>query len=1269
MPAQCCTRDRLGIVGALALLTAIPANAAVIVNEILYHADAVSPDPMCQHEWVELYNAGNSDIDLVGWVIANRDGAGGPNARTLPSAQLPPGAYLVIHIASGSNDLDLSDGCGEYFTGDAPGSNLFDDGSDECGLYAGALIVDFAAWNFGDSGYVPGTAAGDAVAAGVWTPGAFRNTAAIANDESDMLRVVLAGTSLGRDQNGTDTDTPQDWDALGGRDAFDCTLCRQNLDAAYFVEFPEERSARMVASWTVMLYLSGDNDLEKYAYGKLKSIEHSVHGSDVNVNIVAMVDGQTMTRQAALDQNGNLMPLPGTGIAFRSRIGDERSSNYIAVTPTAGVSPNLGEVDMCDPQTLKGFISWARTNFPASHYALIVFAHGGGWKAWGPDQTNTGPHYDHMFMGEFSTALADVTGDNILDMLAFDSCLMGMIEVASQVESHCHHFVGHEQISWAEMFPYELTLPQLKTHASWTGRELGTRVVDDYAVKAAAGSTAVGMYTIACVDEGRLPELMTKVSQAAGQLRGGCDDFQTHDTPKDNVEDRLRAHANKTQRFHDENYMDLRHFAQLVEADRVIPNQYKTALRGSDGVIALSRPGGPVVIAEKHGSGYGRHANGLTIYMPQVRTVAKPTSQVHDGDDAYDYPSHSRLTDGASQRAMYALNNDCLPQLAVNVEDPNTALAAPSEWPLVPTPSFRFAADTDWDEFLLRYYHPVADNHILKATGLDCNGKQVTITPKVNNWPTPDEITIYPGFTVHFSAKGSTDADTSTERPIHWMWDFDNHASACGASCIAPYEVPSGADAATAANDDMNAEHDCDKAPLTDEKEVDEKEPTHVFSAIGDYVVTLHVWDDNHTFKYHDTRKAGAVDPQGAKYAHPQTDDHVSIVHVVPCPPAPPCPPTPPATPRTPENARPSDRTTYRTVESFTSTQDSIITGGCWWGTYDSESGDCGGLYPDSFTVRYYQDAGGLPGPVMAEFSQADGTLTVTLPQATGLLIANALPEYLSTGIHEPFTVPAGVCTWIEITNGIPECTWLWEDAAGDDRLSLQAPASQTGYSLDDIVTADRAVSLAVEELAPSACLPPPPPNDECSGAILLPNGLLVNVGNEFATTTLDEPAMSCLPGSARGAGTVWFAFVAEDTSARVSVCASGAAYAVLAIYEGPCEQLIEVGLDDDTCGPGSSTTATGLLPGQLYFVKLASRDDTTRGLHQVQLLMPAPPPLLGDVNGDGVIDIEDFDLFAVCLHGPDVFPPDGCEQADLSDDSDVDLADFAEFQQALGAQ
>ena len=62
-------------------------------------------------------------------------------------------------------------------------------------------------------------------------------------------------------------------------------------------------------------------------------------------------------------------------------------------------------------------------------------------------------------------------------------------------------------------------------------------------------------------------------------------------------------------------------------------------------------------------------------------------------------------------------------------------------------------------------------------------------------------------------------------------------------------------------------------------------------------------------------------------------------------------------------------------------------------------------------------------------------------------------------------------------------------------------------------------------------------------------------------------------------------------------------------------------------------------------------------------LLRSCASCLWSDLNCDDVGDLADFHVFGNCMHGPNVPVSDACVPADLNDDMDVDLHDFAEFQ------
>lgn len=60
-------------------------------------------------------------------------------------------------------------------------------------------------------------------------------------------------------------------------------------------------------------------------------------------------------------------------------------------------------------------------------------------------------------------------------------------------------------------------------------------------------------------------------------------------------------------------------------------------------------------------------------------------------------------------------------------------------------------------------------------------------------------------------------------------------------------------------------------------------------------------------------------------------------------------------------------------------------------------------------------------------------------------------------------------------------------------------------------------------------------------------------------------------------------------------------------------------------------------------------------------------PCRTGDLDCDGDVDLDDFNIFAGCLTGPNGGVDSGCDTSDLNGDGDVDLLDFASFAVLFG--
>jgi hypothetical protein len=115
--------------------------------------------------------------------------------------------------------------------------------------------------------------------------------------------------------------------------------------------------------WTFMVYLSADNNLEPAGIHDFNEME--TVGSTDDINIIVQFD-----RSPGYDSsNGNW-----TG-ARRYLVTKDNDMNIISSKMLA----DLGDTNMGDPQTFVNFTTWAADHYPAKHYFVDFWDHGGGW--------------------------------------------------------------------------------------------------------------------------------------------------------------------------------------------------------------------------------------------------------------------------------------------------------------------------------------------------------------------------------------------------------------------------------------------------------------------------------------------------------------------------------------------------------------------------------------------------------------------------------------------------------------------------------------------------------------------------------------------------------------------------------------------------------------------------------------------------------------------------------------------------------------------------
>ncbi len=180
----------------------------------------------------------------------------------------------------------------------------------------------------------------------------------------------------------------------------------------------------------------------------------------------------------------------------------------------------------------------------------------------------------------------------------------------------------------------------------------------------------------------------------------------------------------------------------------------------------------------------------------------------------------------------------------------------------------------------------------------------------------------------------------------------------------------------------------------------------------------------------------------------------------------------------------------FRVADNFTPATNAIIQSLCWAGVYLENP-----LIEDAFTVRYYDCVDGVPGELLAEFSEANGNLFVVGKEDTGMDLAGAFDIFQFTALHAQFLVDAGEPYFIEISNAPPGGdAWFWEtmaitDTDGDGEY-FQAPFNEDYARHHRGCRADLSFCINVElgELTGLCDVPLPV---DCDEELVIPGGAI----------------------------------------------------------------------------------------------------------------------------------------------------------------------------------
>jgi len=240
--------------------------------------------------------------------------------------------------------------------------------------------------------------------------------------------------------------------------------------------------AGALADWTVLVYMAGDNNLEEAAIADINEMESVLLSDAIQVGVL-------LDRAAGYDSSN--------GDWTDTRVGVVRYDAGASAVSTQFTS--WGERNTGDPSLLVDFLGWGAVTLPAQHYAVILWDHGGATFG---SMSDYGNGHDDLSLAELTSALA--ASSIPIDVLGFDACLMGTVEVRHAVAGSVDYFVASEETEGFEGWDYADVLRDVMAWSAWQPRELAGAIAesaqDDPAIETLSATDATTTLSAALAD-------------------------------------------------------------------------------------------------------------------------------------------------------------------------------------------------------------------------------------------------------------------------------------------------------------------------------------------------------------------------------------------------------------------------------------------------------------------------------------------------------------------------------------------------------------------------------------------------------------------------------------------------------------------------------------------------------------------------------------------------------------------------------------------------
>lgn len=302
--------------------------------------------------------------------------------------------------------------------------------------------------------------------------------------------------------------------------------------------------------WTVLVFMNAGNDLHPFSTLNINQMEQVADNPDVRF-VVQWKQTRQVWPTSSFDGTRRVLIRPDNTSAIVSEVIQDLGTG----------------VDMGRAETLRDFIQWGKTYFPADRYVLVVWNHGNGWRRSAQELPSRAVSYDDQFGSAIQIwEMAQALGDNRFDIIAWDASLMQMLEVAYEVKDHADFVAGSEESPPGEGYPYHLVFAPFRNNPDLPTETLSKGFVDGM-LQFYGNNRRI---TQSVLDTSKLGTLGTRVSALGNALSANRTIIPTE---IQTVRNQAQAYSPTSVRF----FRDLDHLSQLLIQLVTVPSVVQAA--------------------------------------------------------------------------------------------------------------------------------------------------------------------------------------------------------------------------------------------------------------------------------------------------------------------------------------------------------------------------------------------------------------------------------------------------------------------------------------------------------------------------------------------------------------------------------------------------------------------------------------------------------------------------------------------------------------------